>query len=243
MSDSTQVSLNSAYKIKNFITGETNPTYEIVLLESGAIRIRDIYAADGTDDLIEQTGIEEILFADGTLLLTSVQENSWGYTWQQWDEASGAHVNVEVRHGRLVGGIFGDIIRGSEKHETIEGGAGNDTLLGSAGVTQPAAYIDLAGGNNYGRAALSDGGVDTGITAALDGITNAQYIESASGEIRWVNTGSVSGNIQAFAVDAAGNSIDLSQQDWGSTYETLLAAVAQLQNSGQYRTASNSGVI
>ena len=88
------------------------------------------------------------------------------------------------------------------------------------------------GGNNDGRAALSDGGVDTGINNAPDGITNAQYIESASGEIRWVNSGSVSGNIQAFAADAAGNSIDLSQQDWGSTYETLLAAVTQLQNSG-----------
>lgn len=233
MSDqNAQVSLNGAYKIKNFVTGETSAAYEIVQLDSGAIRITDVYSADGTENTVERAGIEEIFFGDGTRLLTAVQSNSWGYTWNQFDNETQSETAVEVRHGHIQGGVFDDVIQGGAKHENIEGGVGNDTLLGSAGAIESAAYIELAGGNSQDRPLLRGEGTDTGLTATLDNFSNGQYLVDGVAEARWISSGSVSGNILALASDAAGNAVDLGGQDWGDTYETLLAAVAQLQASG-----------
>ena len=219
------VQLSGVYKIKNWVTGESTEAYTITQLPGGIIRIEDLRdqesGVEWASGVREFYGVEQISFSDGQRLLVDVQTSSWSWTHTEYNDDF-TTTDYDVRQYNHEGGVFDDVIEGSEQSDRMEGGSGNDALLGDGMSEQASTFIGVAGGSSWSAQKIDGEGVGTGIALPVTDVNGAiVFFDGQSYSDSGFTQRNVSGEIKIVSSSPSA----LVGVDFGSTAESLRTAI------------------
>lgn len=221
-----------SWLVPNRATGAMVSGFSLEQLPDGSIRVKDLIVGnvdEGTDIL---RNVDVIRFeGDGTEILIAPQINyhMWGAEDARWRK-------LDVQ-----GGVFDDTIQGTQFQDYLDGGDGNDVILG--GALDPDALITIAGGNSWssdlfghGVAKLDDNNlIDTGVSLDLGLQSRVRFF--ADKDVEDYVPNEVAGDISGAVHLHIGGTDPLVVQaalDGASTVPDVVAAVETLRADGAH---------
>ena len=208
-------------------TGAYVKGYDITQNEDGSVTVTDLLG-DGLNDQGTDTlyGVEELQFGNSEWVQLGVRENVHHWGGADWRER---RLNVD-------GGVFDDVITGSEFNDNIRGRSGDDIIIAD-GDASTYRSLRISGGHDGDIARDVFGGNDgfkdilvqlqeVGLSKSFDGKQKRVLVFDADGNYNTIDT-NVAGELY-FYTNAVDDSLPV-----GVTEAALAELVAELRASGE----------
>jgi len=225
-SDRDLVEYSGTLNVLDRLTGAYVKGYDITQNEDGSVTVTDLLG-EGLNDQDTLYGVEELQFGNSEWVQLGVRENVGHWGGADWRER---RLNVD-------GGVFDDVITGSEFNDDIRGRSGDDIIIADGGASTYGS-LRISGGHAGDIARDVFGGDDgckdiveqlqevDGLSKSFDGKQKRVHVFDADGSYNTIET-NVAGDLFLYT-----NAVDYSLPS-GLTEAALAELVAEIRASGE----------